>query len=273
VSRIRTIKPEMWASDDFHALSTEGQLLFIYLISNADDDGRLKTSPENLARLVGRDIDSDSVATQIAVMGRRGMAMFYRIAGATYIALTNFRAHQKIDKPRDSSLPPPPLRATNRRTVADDAAISREESSNGRDPRAGARAQIDPLLDPDLDPNEGNAVLLVYQQWVGTLPEGARRELTEGRRRLIRAALNRWPTADVLDAVKGWRWDEWQRRPHVNDIEDCLRPANIERFRDWERGINRPAKKGLAPVPEDAQRRADQDAWLRQGEIHEEVMA
>lgn len=42
--RIRSIKPEMWQDEDFGLLDPEAQLLFIGLISHADDHGRFKGS-------------------------------------------------------------------------------------------------------------------------------------------------------------------------------------------------------------------------------------
>jgi hypothetical protein len=80
----------------------------------------------------------------------------------------------------------------------------------------------------------------VWTAWVSTLPEGVQRIPMENRLRIIAGALARFPVADCVDAVRGWRWDDWKRRKQNNDLEDCLRQANLERFRDWERGIERP---------------------------------
>jgi hypothetical protein len=43
--RIRTIKPEMWADEKVGQLSRDARLLFVGLITMADDEGRLRGCP------------------------------------------------------------------------------------------------------------------------------------------------------------------------------------------------------------------------------------
>lgn len=104
----------------------------------------------------------------------------------------------------------------------------------------------------------------VFETWKATLPAGARRNLSPQRKsdihgaivrvaKQLRAAGSQRPMEEALqlclEAVRGWRYDDWSRRPQVNDLEDCLRPGNIERFADWERGINRPSGPGGPGAP------------------------
>ena len=71
-------------------------------------------------------------------------------------------------------------------------------------------------------------------------------KLDAARARVLDRALRTYPLADVLDAVKGWRWSphhrgENDRGTAYNDLGLLLRDAtHIEQFRDWERGIGRP---------------------------------
>lgn len=106
MARIRTIKPEFWDSEDVGALSPLGRLIFIWLMSHADDEGRLKASPAHVARKNG--ITLKTVHRQLTMMAGRGMVACYRdSAGADLMAVLNFRKHQRVDKPQPSQLEAP----------------------------------------------------------------------------------------------------------------------------------------------------------------------
>lgn len=109
--RIRSIKPEIWGSRDFQALSITGRLAFIALISNSDDEGRLKTDPAHLTTnyLTGSGeapLVAD-VARQLDVMEEHKMAITYSARGTSYVALLGWK-HQRVDHPVTSELPEPP---------------------------------------------------------------------------------------------------------------------------------------------------------------------
>lgn len=48
MARIRTLKPSVWRDKAFCSVSRDARLLFIGLISNADDEGRFEADPELL---------------------------------------------------------------------------------------------------------------------------------------------------------------------------------------------------------------------------------
>lgn len=50
MARIRTIKPEFWTSQTLGSVSPRARLLFLALISTADDHGRGGAVPKVLAR-------------------------------------------------------------------------------------------------------------------------------------------------------------------------------------------------------------------------------
>ena len=132
--RIRTIKPEIWTSRDFMSLSTVGQLAFIALITLADDEGRVEADAAYVRATCLRDQRTDRIRTQLRHAEDNGMLIQYTVASKPYIQLTNWGRHQRVDKPRPSSLPPPPSR-----TFAND----REDSPTLRDPsRSRARPRI-----------------------------------------------------------------------------------------------------------------------------------
>jgi hypothetical protein len=104
--RIRTIKPELWNSDDFNALSAHGRLVFLWLIGQADDEGRLKASADLIA--ARNAIPVEDVVEGLRVMVERGMLASYSHESSPAHALVNWRAHQKVDHPTTSTIPPPP---------------------------------------------------------------------------------------------------------------------------------------------------------------------
>ena len=108
-ARIRTIKPEMWLSPDFRSLTAIGQLAFIALISNADDQGRMRINPEQLATIYLNQ-ETEAVAAGFVAMESRGMIQRYTVAGIDYVWICHFNDHQKVDRPSPSQYPEPPIR-------------------------------------------------------------------------------------------------------------------------------------------------------------------
>lgn len=106
--RIRTIKPELWQSADFLALSLLGRLTFLALISNADDAGRLRTDAKHLARTFLSGSKAEAVDAQLSRMAEHGMVVRYVADGHDCLALLNWHHHQKVDHPGKSRIPPPP---------------------------------------------------------------------------------------------------------------------------------------------------------------------
>lgn len=121
--RIRTIKPEFWADEKLGPMEAITRLVFLALISLADDAGRLLDSVKQLdgeifaytSESCRRSLDELSASGRI----RRGETA----SGQKVIQLVNWR-HQKIDKPNLlGALPPIDDQSTiNRRTLADQSA-------------------------------------------------------------------------------------------------------------------------------------------------------
>jgi hypothetical protein len=107
----------------------------------------------------------------------------------------------------------------------------------------------------------------VFEAWKATLPSASRHELTDARSHVIKAALKRYPLADVLDAVCGWTNDPWPERAQHNDITQLLwmgskrKPANVlEKMRDLARRANRTNDAAFHADPDEEFRRARKEA-------------
>jgi hypothetical protein len=108
--RIRTIKPEIWRDPTFNELSTPARLLFIGLISNADDEGRLGGSDALLKGLIftADDMSTRKFSGFLDELDATGMARRYTVDGKPYVDLPSWHEHQKINRPTPSTYPPHP---------------------------------------------------------------------------------------------------------------------------------------------------------------------
>lgn len=107
MARIRTLKPEMWSSESVGRLSRDARLLLVALITNVDDDGRIRASSRGLASLL-YPFDADAAGKidgWLMELQGEGMFVRYLADGSTYGYLPKFKSHQKIDHPSASKLP------------------------------------------------------------------------------------------------------------------------------------------------------------------------
>lgn len=136
--RIRSLKPDMWQDEKIGGLTRDARLLFIGLITMADDEGRLRGLP---ALILGHVFPYDDIAPRklAAWMGEitdAGLATTYTVGVVPYVSLTGWGKHQVINKPTPSDVPPPVSITEDARSAL---AVVPEVSS----PRAQASAPAD----------------------------------------------------------------------------------------------------------------------------------
>ncbi|MCY0940189.1 MULTISPECIES: hypothetical protein [Streptomyces] len=118
MARIRTIKPEMFWSEDLAACDVTAMVTFQGLLTQADDSGRFLAHPAIIAGLVwplriehtpahvARDLD------QLAAVG-----IICRYTGCDdkdYLHVVKWEKHQKIDRPSASRMPRCPVHQAQR---------------------------------------------------------------------------------------------------------------------------------------------------------------
>lgn len=111
MARIRTIKPDFWGSPKTAKVSRDARLLFLGLLNESDDEGRLLASPRKLLGAVyphDDDVDTAAIERWVIELGRAGLVRRYRADGLAYLYLPGFTEHQKISHPTASKLPAPP---------------------------------------------------------------------------------------------------------------------------------------------------------------------
>lgn len=108
MARIRTIKPEFWGDEKMAALDALTRLVFLGLISLADDRGRLL---DNVKFLDGQlfPVSDDSCAEALDTLAHLSRIKRYTSeSGQSLIQIVNWHRHQKVDKPSKYALPAPP---------------------------------------------------------------------------------------------------------------------------------------------------------------------
>ena len=104
------IDPGIWANEQVNTLSREARLLFIGMVSNADDEGRLHGSARFLKANIfpyDEDLKANKVKDWRDEVVNVGLALHYEVEGVEYLSLPTWHRHQKISHPYASSLPAP----------------------------------------------------------------------------------------------------------------------------------------------------------------------
>ena len=111
MARIRTIKPSFWVSDDIGAIDWFARLVFIGLITQADDDGRLSAGASKVRVLLFPWDDPTEaqplVEGALGTLSEQGLIVRYMAGGKERIALPTWDDHQKIAKRTASRIPAP----------------------------------------------------------------------------------------------------------------------------------------------------------------------
>jgi hypothetical protein len=110
--RIRTIKPEFWASEQIGECSPNARLLFIGLWNYADDYGVYPDKPKELkAKLFPYDDATTSeVRGWIDELVKVALLRRFDASGATYLYVTGWEKHQRIDKRNEDKRHPDPIK-------------------------------------------------------------------------------------------------------------------------------------------------------------------
>lgn len=107
----------VYKDEDFSSLSLPARLLFIGMVTNADDDGRLSANPKILKSDIfplDDEITSITVESLINEIAKSLKSVcFYEVDGKRYAAFLKWTDHQTIraDRKRDSTIPAPTITA------------------------------------------------------------------------------------------------------------------------------------------------------------------
>jgi hypothetical protein len=199
MARKRMIDPSIWTDDGMAELTVRQQLLYIGLISSADDDGRLKASPVAIrlalptvyALVKDGEIDADLTA----VLRKMRKLVAYIADDRRYLVFLNYRTWQKIDKPSPSVLPVPPSISGNEQ---EGAGTFDDHSSNVREPFVPNRIEEKLTEEKETEPSAPSAAV-PEPQTVSNITE-----LTEERPHEMVAAFCASIGADITTLAPEW---------------------------------------------------------------------
>lgn len=98
MSRIRTVKPEFWSSEQVMSCSVTARLLFIGLWNFCDDHGVHPASCKSIKAKVFPS-DNFSVEEYIAELVTSNLLEKYDVEGKSYLKVVSWAKHQRIDRP------------------------------------------------------------------------------------------------------------------------------------------------------------------------------
>ena len=104
--RIRSIKPEILSDRKAAKLSHAAWRLWVSCWVQADDEGRLPADPDQLRARVFWGCAADIMLCLTELQDAR-LIEPYTVNGDIYIAIPNFRKHQKINRPSGAKYPAP----------------------------------------------------------------------------------------------------------------------------------------------------------------------
>ncbi|GLW02534.1 hypothetical protein Slala05_61640 [Streptomyces lavendulae subsp. lavendulae] len=106
MARIRTIKPEMFLSEDIASVDISAMVTFIGLLTQADDNGRFLAHPAIIAGFLWAlraEHTPEHVANDLEQLEAAGLICRYiGCDGKKYLHIVTWEKHQKIDRPSAS---------------------------------------------------------------------------------------------------------------------------------------------------------------------------
>ena len=110
MARIRTIKPEFWASEQVMDCKPVTRLLFIGLWNFVDDFGRAPVAPRTIKAQVmpGDSCSGSDIQDMLNELSAVGLIRFYTADEKMFFEITGWSKHQKIDNPSKYKVCPAP---------------------------------------------------------------------------------------------------------------------------------------------------------------------
>lgn len=121
------IDPSFWTDEKLGLLTPMHRLLFMGLISNADDEGRLQGHPALVKSMVfpyDVDITHQQVEKWLIDLHNEGLIWIYEVGKQRYIWIRNFLKYQQINRPTPSKLPAPPEDADDIKLISTESETS-----------------------------------------------------------------------------------------------------------------------------------------------------
>jgi hypothetical protein len=104
------IDPDFWNDEKLGECKRDERLLFMGLISSADDEGRGRANPKLIKSTIfpyDEDLKSKDIENMLANLAKLRLVILYKVNEQDFYYLPNFLKYQTINRPSPSKLPPP----------------------------------------------------------------------------------------------------------------------------------------------------------------------
>ena len=110
MARKRQISPEFWHDPKINKLCRDARLMFIGLVSNANDYGKLRGTPSTIRSKVfpEDDIKIEQIEEWLNGLSALKLILRYNIGGENYVYIVNWNKHQSVSHPQKDEFPEPP---------------------------------------------------------------------------------------------------------------------------------------------------------------------
>lgn len=217
MARIRSIKPEFWASESLGTRlcgpdGRQARLLFIALWNHAEDHGVCRAAPALLRSVAfpyDEDVTAGDVSRWLRMLDEGGFIVRYERNESSYLWIRSFDEHQRIDRKSKTTLPEPShddmMRRTSPRRVLDESSLQegkgREEEGRGLDPAAqvvsavavppAAKEQV--ALFPTPTPEKPKRPPTAVAQWFETAVETRKGRVPADAPQDVDLKKHQWP--------------------------------------------------------------------------------
>lgn len=183
--RIRTLKPEHRAHRKVGPLSDRDYRLWVSLILEADDEGRLVVDTRQIRAVTwpyGSNISLSMVEASLSRLEALGLLMRYRVGAVEYACFPSWHDHQVINRMRPSSLPAPHGAFTEHSLNTHGAFTEHSRGNEGRKEGKGRKGRESGVDNSPAQPN-GQGAMAAGENWTAKLtPAPALPERTDQER-------------------------------------------------------------------------------------------
>jgi len=157
MAKIRTIKPELWDDEKLGGMKRDCRLLFIGLLSFADDSGVIKSNPTFIKNRIfpyDEDLRVSEVTKWLTALVEARMLIPFDYNKEGYYNIRTFCAHQVIDKRYERHIVPPHIveelqKMQNTTWSHSDNIVTTPQEGKGRE-RKGKEGNRDALPAPEV---------------------------------------------------------------------------------------------------------------------------
>jgi hypothetical protein len=232
MARIRTIKPEFFTSLTLAQVSRTARLTFVGLWTYCDDEGRGRDEPRLVKAAIwplDDDFGAEHVEADLEELAAAGLIVRYTVEKSRYFQVRNWGEHQKIAHPTASRIPEPPQRRSEDFVSPPENFVNPPEKivrppDTFAPERKGKERKKERFSDDEL---------FVLNHYRTAHPKRLRGDVPPKVLRLLRLALESYPTSDLCRAIDGNAASQFHRENGHLGLDLILRDASkIDYFLD-----------------------------------------